>query len=275
MKNIIFCLALSVIPISGAYTDSSLSDTKLSDGKSIELRKIAQYPHDKRAFTQGLFFEDGCLYESTGGYGASSLRKTEPETGEVVTQVTIPSKYFAEGLERVGGQIFQLTWQEGYCFVYDKATLNYIDSFRYSGEGWGLTFDGEYLILSDGSARLRFFDPKTFKQKHKIDVTECDPKTKKTISVKKLNELEFIHGEIWANVWQTADIVRINPQTGNVIGRIHFDNFIPEEYRAELNGPIVERNHVLNGIAFDPKTNRIFITGKNWPVLYVLQIVDP
>jgi glutamine cyclotransferase len=189
--------------------------------------------------------------------------------------MTIPKQYFAEGLERVGDKIFQLTWQEGFCFVYDKTTFTLVEQFRYSGEGWGLTFDGEHLILSDGSATLRFFDPKTFKQKRKLDVMDRESKTKKPILIKKLNELEFIRGEIWANVWQTTNIVRIDPKTGNVIGWIDCSGFVPEEYRKEHAGPVFERNNVLNGIAFDPATNRVFITGKNWSVLYELQIINP
>jgi glutamine cyclotransferase len=271
-----FFLLITVLFVAILFVTQNLRAEPLSLSRTEPLvfQTVAKYPHDNKAFTQGLFFDDGFLYESTGGYGTSTLRKVESATGTVAVKVEIPKKYFAEGLELIGNKIFQLTWQEGCCFVYDKATLNYLHSFQYSGEGWGLTFNGEHLILSDGSATLRFFDPKTFKQKRKLDVLDRDAKTKKSVPVKKLNELEFIRGEIWANVWQTAKVVRIDPKTGDVIGWIDFSDFVPEELRQEHFGPVWERNSVLNGIAFDPKTNRIYITGKNWSVLYELKIVE-
>jgi glutaminyl-peptide cyclotransferase len=178
----------------------------------------------------------------------------------------------------IDDKIFQLTWREKTCFVYDKSTFRLIGQFYYTGEGWGLAFDGEHLILSDGSAVLRFLDPKTFQQKRKLEVlevTDRDAKTKKTLPVKNLNELEFIRGEIWANVWQTTKIVRIDPKTGKVIGWIDCSGFVPKEYEKEHRAPAFERNNVLNGIAFDPATNHVFITGKNWAVLYKIHIADP
>jgi glutaminyl-peptide cyclotransferase len=226
------------------------------------LQGTATYYHDPNAFTQGLLFSNGFLYESTGEYGKSTLRKTEPTTGKVLAYVALPSRFFAEGLEQVGDQIFQLTWREGICFVYDKATLQKIGQFRYSGEGWGLTFDGESLIVSDGSSTLRFFDPSTFKQKQQIQVMDRNAKSKKPVPITNLNELEWIHGEIWANVWQTNNVVRIDPKTGNVLGWIDFSGFVPEEHKKDT------QNCVLNGIAFDPATNKLYITGKKWKVMY-------
>ncbi len=242
--------------------------------QTLPLKTLATYPHDRQAFTQGLLFENGCLYESTGGYGTSTLRLVDLKTGKVLRRSSIPKQYFAEGLERVGDRLFLLTWQEGFCFVFDKNTFEFKGQFQYSGEGWGLTYDGKHLIMSDGSAYLRFLDPTDFKQKRRLQVTDNDAQTKKTVPVKNLNELEFIRGEIWANVWQTNRIARIDPQSGVVVGWIDCSVFVPEPYRAELSGPERMRNNVLNGIAFDPATDKVYITGKNWPVLYELQVGD-
>ncbi len=244
-----------------------------SGARSLPLTTTATLPHDSRAFTQGLFYEDGYLYESTGGYGKSTLRQVEPATGKVVRRISVPRQYFAEGLERVGDRLFLLTWREGYCLVFDKNTFELKENFRYSGEGWGLTFDGKHLIMSDGSSFLRFLDPKDFEQKRRIQVTNKDARSKKSAPVEKLNELEFIRGEIWANVWQTNNIVRIDPKSGDVIGWIDCSVFVPERYKAELTtGPTRMRDNVLNGIAFDPATGKVYLTGKNWPVLYEVQI---
>ena len=262
---VLFCLSPLLWPQSQS----------LSRKKPLQLKTIATYPHDNQAFTQGLFYENGFLYESTGEYGASTLRKVEPSTGKVVQRVPLRPQYFAEGLERIDDRIFQLTWQEGYCIVYDKETFEFKGHFRYSGEGWGLTYDGEHLIMSDGSSYLRFFDTRNFKQKRKLQVLDRNAQTKKTVPIKNMNELEFVRGEIWANIWQSNNIVRIDPKTGEVIGWIDCSVFVPEQYKAELAGPVHGRNHVLNGIAFDPNTNKLYITGKKWPVLYEVQIVDP
>ncbi|MDR3182664.1 MAG: glutaminyl-peptide cyclotransferase [Planctomycetaceae bacterium] len=232
----------------------------------IVLTPIAAYPHDENAYTQGLFFDGGYLYESTGQYGQSTLRKVDPKTGDVLIHVNIPNRYFAEGLALADGKLFQLTWRENACFVFDKNTLKKTDEHKYNGEGWGLTFDGEHLIMSDGSAALKFLDPKTFKQKHKIGVSGKPPGAKKDVPVLNLNELEFICGEIWANVWQTTKIVRIDPKNGKVIAWIEMAAFVPEKHRTDT------QNCVLNGIAFDAGTNHVYITGKNWNVMYVLRL---
>ena len=239
----------------------------------LNLKTLAMHPHDNQAYTQGLAYEDGFLYESTGQYGQSTLRKVDPKTSTVLMRVTLPQRYFAEGMDIVGDKIYQLTWREGLCFVYDKKTFQLLNRFQYSGEGWGLACDGERLILSDGSATLRFFDPATFKQKGKVNVSYRDPKTKKSVPVTKLNELEYVCGEVWANVWQTPQIVRIDPKTGDVIEWINLINFVPEPFKRDHNG--LGGDNVLNGIAFDKATDRLFITGKNWPVMYEIQIVRP
>jgi glutamine cyclotransferase len=231
----------------------------------IVLTPAASYPHDEKAFTQGLFFSEGFLYESTGQYGQSTLRKVDPKTGQVLAHVDIPKRYFAEGLALADGKIYQLTWQEKTCFVFDLTSLQKTDDFHYKGEGWGLTFDGKDLIMSDGTAMLKFIDPVTFKTKRKIDVFDQPVRSAKSV-IQNLNELEYIHGEIWANVWQTTRIVRIRPQTGLVLGWIEMSAFVPQQHKNDT------QNCVLNGIAFDPATDNVYITGKHWDVMYVLKL---
>jgi glutamine cyclotransferase len=237
----------------------------------FEIREVARYPHDANAFTQGLVYENGFLYESTGEYKSSTLRQVEIKTGKVIRKVTLPNKYFAEGAHIVGDKIYQLTWREGFCFVYDKNTFKMIEKFQYKGEGWGLTYDGKHLIMSDGSDQLNFLDPVNFKSVRKINVKDIDANTKQPFPLRDLNELEYINGEIWANIWQSTQIARINPETGKVIGRIELAPFVPPEFRREQN----MRQYVLNGIAFDPQKKRVYITGKNWNVLYEFEIVLP
>lgn len=243
-------------------------------GLQLNLQVVGSYPHDSKAFTQGLVYEDGFLYEGTGQYGQSTLRKVDPTTGKVLKQILFPKRFFGEGIEIVGDRIYQLTWQEGYCFVFDKSTFKLIEQFRYPGEGWGLAYDGEQLILSDGTPTLRFMDPKTFKQKGNVQVTDRDPKTSKTIFVQNINELEFVRGELWANIWQSTRIARIDPKSGKILGWIDGSVFVPEELKSELSGPTWKRDRVLNGIAFDDEKNRFFLTGKNWPILYEIKIVE-
>ena len=235
--------------------------------EQITLRHLATFPHDNTSFTQGLLWDDGYLYESAGHYGKSSLRRVEPKTGKVLARFDLPRQFFAEGLTLVDDLLYQLTWQENVCFVYDKKTLQFKGQFQYPGEGWGLTYDGKHLILSDGSNALRFYDPKTFKIQRKVDVIER--KKTRPEPVRNLNELEWISGEIWANVWQTTRIVRINPKNGNVIGWIEMAPFVPEEHRGDT------QNRVLNGIAFDPATNHVYITGKYWAVMHQFQLEIP
>ena len=233
--------------------------------EKIPLRHLAALPHDKHSFTQGLLWDGGYLYESAGQYGTSSLRRVEPKTGNVTARVDLPQQFFAEGLALAGSSLFQLTWQENVCFVYDKKTLQLIGQFQYPGEGWGLTYDGKHLILSDGTNALRFFDPQTFKLQRRLDVFDTLQK-RRPEPVRSLNELEWVHGEIWANVWTTTRIVRINPKNGHVIGWIEMASFVPEEHRDDTH------NCVLNGIAFDPATNHVYITGKYWNVIHQFQI---
>lgn len=223
-------------------------------------RVINSYPHDQQAFTQGLIYIDGHLYESTGIAGRSSLRMEELETGRILKFHDVPGKYFAEGLTDWGNTLIQLTWETHVAFVYDRSSFHLLRTFNYEGEGWGLTHDIKNLILSDGTATLRFFDPATFHEVRSITVKDQGK------PVTQLNELEFIHGEIYANIWHTDRIARISPSTGKVIGWIDLKGLLPA-------GATSDPEAVLNGIAYDATRNRLFVTGKLWPKIFEIQIV--
>ena len=220
---------------------------------------VNTYPHDRGAFTQGLVFLDGALLESTGLNGQSSLRKVDLKTGSVLKRVEVPAEYFAEGLAALDGKLFQLTWQNQKGFVYDLESFKLEKDFSYEGEGWGLTTDGHWLILSDGTDQIRFLDPATFEVKQTIHVLARGQ------AVNRLNELEYIKGEIFANVWGSDYVVRIDPATGRVTGVIDFTGLLAPQYRRF-------DTDVLNGIAYDAKENRIFITGKKWPKLFEVRL---
>ncbi len=237
----------------------------------VEFEHVAMHPHDPGAFTQGLFYRDGFLYESTGLYGKSSLRKVDIATGRVERRIDIPKPIFAEGCDQVGHYVYLLSWKEKTCFVLDRETFKEAARFPYAGEGWGLCFDGKSLILSDGTATLRFMDPKTFKQTAMVTVFD-GPNAKRGKPVANLNELEYVHGEVWANVYCDTRVARINPTTGRVIGWIDFSALVPEAFRvpAYRHG-----ENVLNGIAYHAETGHVYVTGKNWPVLHELKIKSP
>ena len=221
---------------------------------------IATFPHDTSAFTQGLVFADGQMYESTGLNGESSLRRVDITTGKTLQRIDVPREYFAEGLALVGDELLQLTWQHKLGFVYDRKTFKQKRTFSYTSEGWGIAYDGaSRLVMSDGSDTLTFLDPKTFAPLKRLRVQDAGR------WVPNLNELEWIEGEIWANVWQTDRIARISPTTGDVNAWIDFSALFP---RAERIPPADE----LNGIAYDSATRRIFITGKKWPRLYQITV---
>jgi glutamine cyclotransferase len=222
-------------------------------------RVINVYPHDPAAYTQGLLYRDGFLYESTGLRGSSSLRKVRLQTGEVLQQRRIDQAHFAEGLADWKDHLVQLTWQSNVAFVYDRASFAPRRTFSYSGEGWGLTSDDRRLILSDGTDQLRFLDPETFRETGRVTVSDGKR------SVRDLNELEFIRGEVYANVWHTDRIARISPQTGQVIRWI--------DLRGLLSGYRLDPEAVLNGIAYDAGGNRLFVTGKLWPRLFEIHVV--
>jgi glutamine cyclotransferase len=220
---------------------------------------VHTWPHDPAAFTQGLLFHDGNFLESTGETGHSSLRRVEPETGKVLQRVDVPRPYFAEGIALLKGKIYQLTWQDHEGFIYDAWTFDKIGTFKYEGEGWGLTTDGESLILSDGSNRLRFLDPENFQVRRAIAVRDGSR------PLSALNELEYVKGEIFANIWHDDRIARIDPQTGAVVGWIDMRGLLA---RADLS----DEEAVLNGIAYDEPTGRIFVTGKLWPKLFEIRL---
>jgi glutamine cyclotransferase len=220
------------------------------------------WPHDRHAYTQGLIFLDGILWESTGQYGSSSLRKVELKTGKVIKQIAVPPKYFAEGMTVFHNKVFQLTWQEEKGFIYDPATFEKQGEFDYEGEGWGLTHDGQSLIMSDGTNRIRFLDPATLQTTRTVSVYDLTG-----APVEKLNELEYIDGEIYANIWQTDRIVRIEPKSGKILGWIDLTGLLKTKDRSG-------EEDVLNGIAYDAEGKRLFVTGKMWPKLFEIEIVS-
>jgi glutamine cyclotransferase len=222
---------------------------------------INSYIHDKEAFTQGLVYENGIFYEGTGQSGSSNLRKVEPETGKVLFQLNLEPPLFGEGIAIQGERIFQLTWESKVGFVYDKSTMKQINKFYYQTEGWGLTTIGDKLVMSDGSNILYFMEPDQFSVISKLEVYDNEKK------VDKLNELEYINGEIWANIWQTDLIARIDPASGKVIAYI--------DLKGILSDKDTDTNiNVLNGIAYDQAGKRIFVTGKNWPKLFEIRITE-
>jgi glutaminyl-peptide cyclotransferase len=219
---------------------------------------VQSFPHDPTAFTQGLLYDQGRLLESTGLYGSSSLREVELATGRVLRKIQVPEEYFAEGLALFQSRLFQLTWQSGKGFIYDRTSFQQRGEFSYSGEGWGLTHDGRSLILSDGTHVLRYLDPTTFAVQRAVMVLERDR------PLRYLNELEYIEGEIYANVWTEDVIVCIDPLTGLVKGRINLAGLLTPQDRTG-------HEDVLNGIAYDPEGKRIFVTGKFWSRLYQIR----
>jgi len=221
---------------------------------------VRELPHDTKAYTQGLLLSNRDWIESTGGYGASTIRRVEKETGKVLIKKDLGEKFFGEGVAELNGKIYQLTWQRQQCFVYDAKTLKRLTSFAYQGEGWGLTTDGQSLIVSNGSDRLRFIDPKTFRVLREVSVRLGGK------PLKMLNELEFIDGEIFANVWHTEQIVRINPVNGEVVGVIDLTGIYPGAGRPNPE-------FVLNGIAYDAAEQKFFVTGKCWPKIYEIRLV--
>jgi len=221
---------------------------------------LAIYPHDPTAFTQGLVYMKGFLYESTGIYGESSLRKVLPESGEVLQQVDLSGEYFGEGLTVWEEMLVQLTWQNGLGFVYDRGDFSLVDQFTYATEGWGLTQNGEHLIMSDGSSTLYFLSPEIYEVVRTVTVTYDGEE------IQNLNELEYIRGEVFANIWYADDIIRINPETGEVAGWIDMAGILPEEEHTATTD-------VLNGIAYDAVQDRLFVSGKCWPNLYQIRLI--
>ncbi len=249
MSVLISVLVLSV------YFSASLKKSTLP---WYTYRIVNTYPHDPQAFTQGLVFHNGFLYESTGLYNSSSLRQLELETGNVLQIKPLSPQYFGEGMTIFNNSIIQLTWKSNVGFVYDIHSFTLLQNFTFENEGWGLTHDGDQLIMSDGTATLSFLDPETFEKTGELRVKNNEP-------VSRINELEYIQGELFANIWRTNDIARINLTSGQITGWIDLSGL----YNANANDP----NDVLNGIAYDTKNDRLFITGKHWPQLYEIQII--
>jgi glutamine cyclotransferase len=220
---------------------------------------VATFPHDPQAFTQGLVFDNGLLYEGTGLNGRSSLRRVDLETGEVLQQVDLASQYFGEGITVFGEKLYQLTWQSQKGFVYDKTTFALREEFAYPTEGWGITHDGQRLIMSDGTNRLRFWEPETLEETGFVDVFDGGS------PIARLNELEYIAGEVFANIWQTDRIARIDPESGRVTAWIDLSGLLSPQERAVAD--------VLNGIAYLADEDRLFVTGKLWPKLFEIRLV--
>lgn len=230
---------------------------------------VNTYKHDPNAFTEGLFFYNGFLYESTGLDGKSDLRKVELETGKVVQKVDLPKTSFGEGISLLNGKIYQLTYQEGVCRVFDSETFKQLKEFKYQGEGWGFTNDGKNLIMTDSTHIIRFIDPETFQTVRTISVFKESGQP-----LMQINELEYIKGELWANIWHSEEsrilgkpnyIVRIDPSNGKVLGWINLDGISPEDVKADPE-------NTMNGIAYDEKNDRIFVTGKNWKKLFEIKL---
>ncbi len=255
---VIIFLSLSVQSCSSNSFHANNND-KSTPILSYEIINI--YPHDSQSFTQGLVWKDGYLYESTGLYGSSSLRKVELKTGKVLQIHYLSDDYFAEGMTILNNKIYLLTWKEETGFIYDQHTLQLVDTFSYSHEGWGLTTDGEYLIISDGTSVLHFLNPETLKEVKQVNVHDG------LFLVYGLNELEYIKGYIYANIWQTDRIAVIEPGTGKIV------------FWLDLYGILDSVQHnknldVLNGIAYDTENNRLFVTGKLWPAVFEIKVIE-
>ena len=231
-----------------------------SELKRYKLEVVAEYPHDTQSYTQGLFFNDGQLYESTGLNGKSTFRSVDLQTGKALKRLDFDKKYFVEGSVMFDGNLYIMTWQNRVVFIYDAETLEYKSTHRYARQGWGLTTDGKQLIASDGTANLYFMDA-NLKLDHKIQVKLGDK------PVMWLNELEYIDGRVWANVYTSDEIVIINPRTGVVEGVIDCSGLLPRKLHSDTTD-------VLNGIAFNPADGKIYLTGKNWPKMYEVKLEE-
>jgi glutamine cyclotransferase len=252
MRSLIVVAAL----VAAACGDASQAGSIPEYGYTV----VHVYPHDPQAFTQGLFYLNGFLYEGTGLQEQSSIRKVKLETGEVLEKRDVPGQYFGEGIVNWKDRLLELTWQSQIGFIYDLNTFQPKGQFSYPGEGWGLTQDGKRIIMSDGSAELRFWDPETLKELGRVTVTANSQ------PVAQLNELEFVKGEIYANIWRTNRIARIDPASGRVVGWINLRGLLSPSDQTPTTD-------VLNGIAYDAKGDRLFVTGKNWPKLFEIKLV--
>jgi glutaminyl-peptide cyclotransferase len=283
----LFTLALLALSCGGTPNNSNVNAVNISKA-NVNSSKVNQplpvytyeivkaYPHDPKAFTEGLFFHDGFLYESTGEKGRSSLRKVDLETGKILQNFDLPRESFGEGISLVNGKIYQLTWQEGLCRVFDAKDFSLIREFQYQGEGWGMTTDGTNLYMTDRTHVIRVMDPETFRPVRMISVFREDGKP-----LYQVNELEWIKGEIWANVWHSEDprilgkpnhIARIDPATGKLLGWIDLQGISPDDQPKSGDPDDDKAENTLNGIAYDAAADRIFVTGKNWKKLYEIKV---
>jgi glutamine cyclotransferase len=238
---------------------STVSNSNRASVVKYTYEVVNTFPHDRNAFTQGLEFHDGKLLESTGEEGHSSLRRVVLETGQIEQKADVPPPYFAEGITLLNGKIYQLTWQHQIGFIYDASTFEKKGEFKYDGEGWGLTNDGTSLIMSDGTNRLKFLDPDNFSVKRVIVVMAGK------VPIDSLNELEYVQGEIYGNIWHDNRIAIIDPQTGRVTGAVDMTGLLRP-------GEVSDEEAVLNGIAYDATSQRLFVTGKLWPKLFEIQL---
>jgi len=252
-RLIVYALAAFTVPLTYARNDSPIP--------TYTYKVIHVYPHDPNAFTEGLFYLNGFLYESTGIEGHSSIRKVQLQTGEVVLSHDLPLQYFGEGITYQGNRLIGLTWKSKVGFIYNLDSLSVEGQFKYAGEGWALTSNASEIIMSDGTSELRLLDPKTLREVRRVRVTAHGK------PVDQLNELEWVQGTILANIWQTDRIARIDPNTGDIIAWIDLTGLLPAPYR------IPGHTDVLNGIAYDQSADRLFVTGKMWPKLFEIQIV--
>lgn len=255
-------ILLVCLAIAGAFATavSSVARPRPVEAPTARYQVVRVFPHDPEAFTQGLVFVDGVLYESTGLNGRSTVRKVKLENGEVLQVQKVAEEHFGEGIAVWRDRIFELTWRSGIGFIYDRGSLARVGTFTYRGEGWGLTHDGTRLIMSDGSAFLRFLNPATQRQTGRVQVRDG------VMPIEHLNELEFVKGEVLANVWPTDRVARIDPKTGRVLGWIDFTGLLSP-------ADVAQGADVLNGIAYDAATDRLFVTGKLWPKLFEVKIL--
>jgi len=264
MNRFIKISVIGLLALTGVFFIYHYSNLEPSANSNLipvyTYKVINTYPHDRSAFTEGLVFEDGVLYEGTGLHEYSTLRRVELETGEILQIRELSSQFFGEGVTLYGNKIIQLTWQSHIGFVYDKYSFKLLQEFNYPDEGWGIAHDGKHLIMSDGTETLHFLDPETFEEISQIEVSANN------IPVTRINELEYIQGEMYANIWQTERIARIDPLTGQVTGWINLKGILsPED-----NNETVD---VLNGIAYDAENDRLFVTGKFWPKLFEIELI--
>ncbi len=265
-KSIIIAIAVVLIVISSVAVYVLVGNQSPDNGKNNHFTPVEYtytivntYPHDISAFTEGLVYSDGYLYESTGLNGNSTLRKEDPVSGEIVQQISLDPQYFGEGIAIMGDRIFQLTWQTQVGFIYDKATFEQLGQFAYPTEGWGLTSNGTHLIMSDGTSTLYFLNPETFERTGTVQVHDGN------LTINMLNELEYINGTVYANIWHEDRIGIINIHTGEIEGWINLTGI--------NDRPISDFEDVLNGIAYDSVNSRLFVTGKRWPDIFEIQLV--